>query len=103
MSRRAIVVALVCGLVTAGLATPGRAAPPRMESVLVVLKSQADLSPARGERRPARLAAIERILRSTADRTQQRLRRVLANRKADGQVARITPLWVSNEIAVRAT
>ncbi|MDT4936088.1 MAG: bacillopeptidase, partial [Pseudonocardiales bacterium] len=74
----------------------------RFVDVIVVLKSQADLSTVHGLTRASRLSGVEGALRRHADQTQQRLRSLLATRRSQGLVERAVPLWIANEIVVRA-
>lgn len=79
------------------------AAPTDRLDVAVVLTTRADLSAARNLKRQARLGAVERTLRTHADRTQRGLRALLAARQAQSLVSDVVPLWVTNEIDLRAT
>ncbi|MEZ0448687.1 S8 family serine peptidase [Cellulomonas sp. ICMP 17802] len=79
------------------------ASPSDLLDVAVVLTSHADLSAARNLRRHARLGAVERALRTHADRTQRGLRSLLATRQAQHLATDVVPFWVTNEIDVRAT
>ena len=83
---------------------PAAAAPVRepMVAAVVVLRSQADLTPARAVRRKSRPGAAARILRAHADRTQRGLRDLLRHRRAQGLVASVQPLWIVDAIAVVA-
>ncbi|GAB3058802.1 hypothetical protein GCM10027053_20970 [Intrasporangium mesophilum] len=74
-----------------------------MTDVTVVLRSQAAIPDLSRVGRGARLAQVERALRSHATKTQRGLVQLLAARQRAGTVASVTPLWIANEIAVRAT
>jgi subtilisin family serine protease len=96
----------VAGPAVAGPAPGGTAAPPWAD-VLVVLRSQADLagavSAAHPRTRAARLAAVERALRDTAAAGQRGILARLQTGVTQDRVAQVTPLWIQNEVAVRAT
>jgi subtilisin family serine protease len=77
--------------------------PHQLVDVLVVLKSQADLSTVRYANRADRLAAVTRILRTHAAQSQRGILQLLNERVAQQLAADVVPLWISNEIAVRAT
>ncbi|HEX6676701.1 MAG TPA: S8 family serine peptidase [Actinomycetes bacterium] len=74
-----------------------------MVDALVVLRSQADLSRIRETRRSRRLAAVEGALRAKAAASQRGVLGLLARRRAQRLVAGVEPLWIVNEVAVRAT
>ena len=76
----------------------------RMVDVVVVLRAQADLTrvAATARSRPARLFAVEGALRATAAGTQRGLLDLLHARQAQQLVSTVTPLWIVNEIGVRA-
>jgi subtilisin family serine protease len=78
------------------------AAPGEMVDAVVVLRSQADLSRVRETRRSRRLAAVEGALRAKATASQRGVLRLLARRRAQRLVAGVDPLWITNEVAVRA-
>jgi subtilisin family serine protease len=111
--RRILVPAACVGVVLALAATPAAATPirphpplaaqPAMVDAVVVLSAQADLSRVAGSTRPARLSAVEGALRSTAAGTQRGVLALLRARQAQHLVSRITPLWIVNEVGVRAT
>jgi subtilisin family serine protease len=91
------------GVASAGTGVASAVAVPQpMVDAVVILRAQADLSRIRTTTRSARLAAVERTLRATAAAGQQGLLTLLANRRAQHLVTRITPLWIANEIRVRA-
>ncbi|MDT4892312.1 MAG: bacillopeptidase [Pseudonocardiales bacterium] len=96
-------VLLGFALVATDAAVAAPAAPARFVDVVVMLKSQADLSTVHGTTRASRLGDVENALRRHADRTQQRLRSLLTTRRSQGLVQRVVPLWIANEIVVRAT
>jgi len=110
--KRIIVFALGLALALAGSsgvasATPGPAAlpapPQRLVDAVVVLEAQADLSRIRAGTRSARLSAVEAALRAAAAAGQRGVLSLLATRRAQHLVARVTPLWIVNEVGVRAT
>jgi len=72
-------------------------------AAIVVLTSQADLRAVRSAHREYRPGAVANILRSHADRTQRGLRDLLAQRRAQGLVGYVRPLWIVDAIAVSAT
>jgi subtilisin family serine protease len=101
----AIVVGLAMTAVDGRLPAAGHhaaAAPQRMVDAVVVLRDQADLSGIRTASRPRRLAAVERALRSKAASGQRGVLAQLANDRARGLVETVTPLWIVNEVQVRA-
>jgi len=103
-----LAVALAVSLGCTGVAsatTPAAvsaAVPQRMVDVVVVLRAQADLSRIRAGSRPARLAAVEGALRAAAASHQRGVLTLLRARQAQHLVQRITPLWIVNEVSVRA-
>ena len=72
-------------------------------TVIVVLNSQVDLSRFRDRNRRIRRRQINQALRDRANATQQQIRALLQNRRAQGKVGRITYYWVFNGLAVTAT
>ena len=74
-----------------------------MVKAIVVLKSQADLASVHKLARKNRPGAAARILRAQADLTQRPLRELLQQRRVQGLVSDIEPLWIVNAIAVTAT
>jgi subtilisin family serine protease len=104
----AVAAATALGTASGAAAGIGRVqaavASPRMVDVVVVLKAQADLSRvASGYRsRSARLSAVEGALRATAAVSQRGVLGLLRARQAQHLVGTITPLWIANEIGVRA-
>ena len=73
--------------------------------VLVVMRTQADLGAlvaAAPRTRSARLGAVVRGLRNTATSDQRNILALLRSRRAQQQVAAVSPLWIANEVAVRA-
>jgi subtilisin family serine protease len=106
MRRIGLFVVLAVSLVAAPALTANAAAavrPQRMVDVVVVLGSQADLGAVHAASRPARLRAVEQSLRAHAGQTQKGVLSLLASRQAQGVAADIVPLWIANEVAVRAT
>jgi subtilisin family serine protease len=100
-----IVVALAPGSAAgAGTGPTGvsTVAPQRMVDAVVVLTEQADLSRVRATNRPARLAAVESALRTKAAGSQRGVLALLRARQAQHLVTRVTPLWIVNEVGVRA-
>ena len=98
---------LLLGIVVVLLAVPGPAvAAPRadvpMVDAIVVLRSQADLGPARSGSRAHRVTAVVRALRDHATRAQRGVVGLLAARRRQGLVSDVTPLWVEDAVAVRA-
>jgi subtilisin family serine protease len=98
----------ITGLGSTGIASAGTglgrgsAVPQRMVDAVVVLTAQADLSRIRTPNRSARLAAVEGALRATAAGSQRGVLALLRARQAQHLVNRITPLWIVNEVGVRA-
>jgi subtilisin family serine protease len=74
-----------------------------MADVVVVLRSQAAIPDLSRLGRAQRLGRIEGLLRSHASTAQHGLLQLIAARQSAGTVASAIPLWISNEIAVRAT
>ena len=74
----------------------------RMVEAVVVLEAQADLSVIRARTRSQRLSAVERALRAKATGAQKGVLALLQKRKAQRLVTSIVPLWVVNEVVVRA-
>ena len=109
MRRVALLSVLVLGLMVALVGAAG-APPVRAEStagavktrVLVVLKSQEDVSKIKASTRVARVNAVVRALRARATATQKSLRGLLQLRKAQGKVSLVSPLWILNAIEVTA-
>ena len=79
------------------------AAAPPLTSVIVTLRQQADVRDLTGGSRRDRIRIVVEALRSTADQTQPGLLELLRTAEARGDVARFTPLWIVNGIAVTAT
>ena len=69
----------------------------------MVLKDQADLSAIRARTRSQRLLAVEGALRAKAAGTQPALVGLLERRRSQHLVASAVPLWIVNQVAVRAT
>jgi len=114
MKRLTLVVTIALAITllasTAGLASPVRivdrmaaAGPQEMIEVVVVLGSQADLSTIKAGPRRQRMLTVERALRARATATQQGVLALLKHRRAQGLVAKATPLWILNGIEVTAT
>lgn len=105
--RRALVAsAMALALVSTGTTVAVAAAPTgagSFVSAVVVLKSQADLSTVHSASRHTLLSTVEQTLRSHADRTQRGLLTLLSTRRAHHLVDRVVPLWIANEIEVRAS
>ncbi|WP_421741691.1 S8 family serine peptidase [Cellulomonas sp.] len=78
------------------------APPDGMVSVLVTLRSRADVSDVRGAR-PARLRAVVARLQARAAAAQAPIRAMLRTRAGRGEVGDVVPLWVVNAISVTAT
>jgi subtilisin family serine protease len=95
-------VALVLALVGAGLVAPVAAsARPAFVDVVVVLKSQANVAGLHAPTRAARLAGVERALRSHAAQSQRGVLDMLSHQRA--AVSAVIPLWIANAIEVSAT
>jgi len=96
-----IALALIASLAFAPDPAVGstRAAP---TSVIVVLKTQADVSAISAGTRKHQLSAIERALRTTAESAQAPILDLLARRQRQGKVATYTSLWIYDAIAVTA-
>ena len=110
MSRRPagyrVLAAAVLGLALVTVPNHAAAAvppPEKMVDAVVVLRAQADLGAIRAATRPVRLAAVERALRDTATTAQRGVLRLLAERQSQHLVDRVTPLWIVDEVGVRAT
>jgi subtilisin family serine protease len=101
MRRMLLAVAVGLAMLAVG-GRPAAAGPQRMVDAVVVLRSQADLSAIRETTRPRRLAAVERALRSVASTGQRGVLSLLGARRAQGLVESVTPLWIVNEVEVRA-
>jgi subtilisin family serine protease len=98
-----VLAAAVLGLALAS--APGNAAAvpaPEMVDAVVVLRAQADLGAIRVATRSGRLAAVERSLRDTAATGQRGVLRLLAQRQRQHLVDRVTPLWIVDEVGLRA-
>ncbi|HET9559649.1 MAG TPA: S8 family serine peptidase, partial [Actinomycetota bacterium] len=78
------------------------AGPRRMVEAVVVLDAQADLSKIRARTRSQRLTAVEGALRTTAASTQKGVLALLDRRRAHRLVDSVVPLWIGNQVAVRA-
>ena len=104
--RRVALVVVVLGLVLAfGRAGAPAAAvpPPGMVDAIVVLRAQEDVSTIGAKSRRARVEAVVSALQSRATRSQRGLRALLRQRRSEGEVARVVPLWIVNGIEVVAT
>jgi subtilisin family serine protease len=82
------------------LATAGAG---QMLTAVVVLRRQADAGAIHAPTPAGRHVAIERALRSQATAGQDGVLRLLTQRRAQGLVTRVTPLWIFSGIAVTAT
>ena len=87
------------GTASAGQATAGVG---RMVDAVVVLDAQADLSRITARTRSQRLTAVEGALRATAADTQKGVLGLLGRRRAQRLVASVEPLWIGNQVVVRA-
>jgi subtilisin family serine protease len=87
------------GPASAGQATAGVG---RMVDAVVVLDAQADLSRITARTRSQRLTAVEGALRATAADTQKGVLGLLGRRRAQRLVASVEPLWIGNQVVVRA-
>ena len=74
-----------------------------MVGVIVTLKDQVDLHALPPAGRASRLRALVSALKGKAAATQGPITGFLASRKALGEVESVTPLWIFNGLAVRAT
>ena len=70
--------------------------------VIVILKDQLDPRTIRGRDRNERRRLVVQNLRDHSDRTQANLRAVINARANQGRVSAVTPLWVTNVIALTA-
>ena len=68
-----------------------------------MLKSQTDLRSIPPGTHAQRVQATVKALRAHALLTQKPLVDLLATRKSQGYVTSVRPLWVANDVAVRAT
>lgn len=104
---RRMSVRLMAGLLAAALglaAGPaGAAAPPGQVTVVVTLRTRADLTPFRGLPRGERLGGVVRALKRHAGAAQAALQAALRLRQAQGRVSAVEPLWISNGLVVTAT
>jgi subtilisin family serine protease len=91
-------------LVVGRASVPAAAAPQQgMVDAIVVLKAQEDVSAVGARGRRARIEAVVSALRSRASTSQRGLRTLLRQRRAEGEVAKVVPLWILNAIEVVAT
>jgi subtilisin family serine protease len=97
----AVAAALAMAVCDGGAAASAGQTQPMVEAI-VVLKAQADLSIIREPSRSRRLGAVERALRAKATSGQKGVLALLRERRAQRLVAGIEPLWVANEVVVRA-
>jgi len=79
------------------------AAPDQTVDAIVVLDSQADVSRVQARARAQRLRDVEGILRAHAGQAQKGILGLLAQRRAQGLVTGVRPLWIVNEVSVQAT
>ena len=77
--------------------------PGEMMTVIVTLRTQADLSNVHSANRAKRLEGVVRSLQATANGTQNRLIGLLNSYAAQGLVQSYSPLWVFNGISVTGT
>ena len=90
-------------LTTSASSTPARAASPaQLQSVIVTLRSQADLSGIQGSR-ASRLREVIRRRQATADGGQRLFGAIVRAWQRAGRVTSFTPLWVINGFAITAT
>jgi subtilisin family serine protease len=79
------------------------AAPQQMVDAVVVLRSQTDLSGIKSGTRAQRVSSTVKALRNHATQTQKPLLDLLVQRRSQGLVSGVQPLWVANDIVVTAT
>jgi subtilisin family serine protease len=104
MTRFSVFAALVLAvLVTAAADGATRAARADSVDVLVVLRDQAALPSLPRASRTERRSAVEQTLRTHAAGAQRSILELLNRREREGKASSITPLWIINAIAVRAT
>ncbi len=84
-------------------AVPGAPVPAGMQTVIVTLRTRADLRAVRGGTRAARQAAIIAALRAHASASQTPLVAFLGGQRALGRVARLTSFWLFNGVSITAT
>jgi subtilisin family serine protease len=72
-------------------------------TVIVKLKSQADLSRIGGPNRDAHLRGVVRALQAHAEAAQRDIKGLAQARKAQGLVSRVAHFWVFNGLSVTAT
>src|SRR6202795_3568039 len=72
-------------------------------SVIVRMRTRADLSSISARGRAARLRKVVDLLHTTADVAQVGLTRQVAAWRTQGLVRKITPLWVIDAVALTAT
>src|SRR5665647_1541316 len=77
--------------------------PDDMTTVVVTLGEQTDLTAVRGATPAARLKGTITALQAKANTSQVPIRALLRAQTAQGKVAGLTPLWISNAISVTAT
>ena len=85
-----------------GWAASAAATSTTMVKAIVVLRSQVDPSTVRAPSRRARQIAIVKALRAHAAAAQTGVLRLLGQRRAQGLVADVIPLWVQNAVSVVA-
>ena len=104
MKRMLLAVAVALAMIPAGgVGVAAAAGPQQLVDAVVVLEAQADLSAIRATTRSQRLATVEGALRAKAGSAQRGVLALLAQRRAQRLVASVVPLWIVNEVAVRAT
>lgn len=89
------------GTVDAAVTTALAALPPGEQlDVIVLLAEQATLTPPTAQSRATRLTATVLALQAQATASQADLLLLLARQQRQGQVSRVTPLWIVNAVAV---
>lgn len=74
-----------------------------MITVIVTLREQTNLRRIAEANRARRLERVVKALRHTADDEQKGLRALLEQRRSEGLVSRIEPLWIFNGLILTAT
>ena len=80
-----------------------RLKPTEMVTVIVTLRAQADLSQVQGNDHSTRERETVKKLKSVADLTQGRLKKLLNSRRGQKLVKNFEPLWILNGFSVTAT
>ena len=78
-------------------------APGAQLAVIVKLTEQADLSAIVADDRAVRLREVTEALQAKAEGSQRTVRALLEARRSEGKVSEITPLWIFNGFALKAT